>query len=56
MALTLAQLRYFCELAEIGNFGRPAERLNMSWPPLSRQIAAMEMELGAELFLRGPKG
>src|SRR5262245_26769527 len=56
MALTLTQLRYFCELAETGHFGRAAERLHMSQPPLSRQIALMEAQLGTELFQRGPKG
>jgi DNA-binding transcriptional LysR family regulator len=56
MDFTLNQLRYFCELARTGNFGRAAERLNMSQPPLSRQIAALERDLGTILFERTPKG
>jgi DNA-binding transcriptional LysR family regulator len=56
MAPSLNQLRYFCELAEAGNFGRAAERLNMSQPPLSRQIAALEQELGTPLLVRSQKG
>lgn len=53
---TLNQFRYFCELARVGHFGRAAERLNMSQPPLSRQIAALEEEFGTILFERTPKG
>lgn len=56
MDVTLNQIRYFCTLAEAGNFGRAAERLNMSQPPLSRQIAALERDLGTALFERTPKG
>ncbi|WP_024514232.1 LysR family transcriptional regulator [Bradyrhizobium sp. Tv2a-2] len=56
MPMTLNQLRYFCELADAGNFGRAAERLHMTQPPLSRQIAGLETELGTKLFERGPKG
>jgi DNA-binding transcriptional LysR family regulator len=56
MAPSLNQLRYFCELAETGNFGRAAARLHMSQPPLSRQIAALEDDLGTTLFVRTPKG
>ncbi|WP_213775508.1 LysR family transcriptional regulator [Bradyrhizobium sp. dw_78] len=56
MAPSLNQLRYFCELAKAGNFGRAAERLHMSQPPLSRQIAALERELGTPLFMRSSKG
>jgi DNA-binding transcriptional LysR family regulator len=56
MAPSLNQLRYFCELAHTGNYGRAADRLHMSQPPLSRQIAALERELGTALFVRSPKG
>lgn len=56
MAPSLNQFRYFCELAEAGNFGRAAARLHMSQPPLSRQIAALEQDLGTTLFVRTAKG
>jgi DNA-binding transcriptional LysR family regulator len=56
MGITLNQFRYFCELADTGHFGRAAARLHMSQPPLSRQIAALEEELGTLLFERTAKG
>ncbi len=50
------QLRYFCEIAEAGSFTAAAARLRVAQPALSRQIAALEQDLGAPVFERGPGG
>ncbi|MBF8189952.1 LysR family transcriptional regulator [Nonomuraea sp. K274] len=52
----LRLIRSFLAVAEESHVGRAAERLHVSQPTLSRQVQALEAQVGAVLLIRGPHG
>ena len=50
--MTIRQLEYFCAVAEGHSISAAARTLHVAQPPISRQIAQLEDELGVQLFAR----
>ncbi|MGN1001700.1 MAG: LysR family transcriptional regulator [Oscillospiraceae bacterium] len=50
--MTFTQISYFLTLADVGSFSAAAERLYVSQPAVSKQIALLERDLGFKLFNR----
>jgi LysR family transcriptional regulator, benzoate and cis,cis-muconate-responsive activator of ben and cat genes len=53
--MEIRQVRYFMEVAAAGSFNQAAARLHLTQPAVSRQIKALEEELGVVLLARGKR-
>lgn len=54
--LSHADLRYFAEVAQVGNISRAAERLGISQPSLSTAVQRLERRFDCDLLVRGKSG
>lgn len=54
--MQLAQLEAFIRISRSGKMGAAAEALHVTQPALTARLHALESELGAELFVRTPRG
>lgn len=53
--MEIRQIRYFMEVAAGGSFNQAAARLHLTQPAVSRQIKALEEDLGVVLLARGKR-
>lgn len=53
--MDIRTLQYFLAIVREESITKAAESLNMTQPPLSRQMKELEDELGKQLFVRGSK-
>jgi len=54
--MSVEQLQTVVAIAEEGAVVRAAQRLNLTQPPVTRRLQALEDELGVPLFERQPRG
>jgi DNA-binding transcriptional LysR family regulator len=54
--MLLTQITAFVETARLQSVSRAAEALFISQPALTARLKGLEADLGAELFVRGPRG
>lgn len=53
--MNIKQLKYFCKVVETGGISQAANAFSLAPAAISLQIAALEKELGSELFNRGSR-
>lgn len=53
--LDTTKLQTFLTIAQEGSFTKAAARLNLTQPTVSQQIAILEKQIGASLFVRRPR-
>ena len=56
MSLLTRELEYFLAICESRNLARAAEVLGVSQPALTRSLQRLEAHVGAQLFIRAPRG
>jgi DNA-binding transcriptional LysR family regulator len=56
MSLLNRELEYFLAICESRNLARAADALGISQPALTRSLQRLEAHLGAQLFIRAPRG
>ena len=54
--MNILQMRYVCEVAKTKSMNKAAENLKVTQPNISRQIRALEEEIGVVIFERGTHG
>jgi LysR family nitrogen assimilation transcriptional regulator len=54
--MDIRQLKYFVAVVDLGSLSKASERLSISQPSLSQQVAGMEASLGTPLLLRSSSG
>ena len=54
--MQLGQIRAFLAVREAGSLRAAARRIGISQPAISKALAALERDLGAELFIRTSRG